>query len=288
MRTSPEPPPSAERIAGGTWYLPGVTNAGWVQGLCIDTGPDEQAYEGATIDRLAITHGHADHFSAAPALRAAGAVVIVSRDDASLVENPEVNIRGMFSWAKPTDLLVTKLFRGEGCEVDEYVEDWDDARATPVSLPGHTLGHTGFLTRDGVFFSGDALYLEELWERHRLPYAIDPAHVVESLERIAAMDYEWLVPAHGRPVDRAESLRHIAFHAGQVEGIMQLTRDLLLQERTTEEVIAAVSAARGLSDNPAQYWLAVTTVKGFLGDLLARGEIDFFVRDHSGWWVVRS
>jgi glyoxylase-like metal-dependent hydrolase (beta-lactamase superfamily II) len=284
MATTPSRPPSAEHLAGDTWYVPGLTNAGWIAGLGIDTGPEEHAYDGVTLDRLAITHGHADHFSCAALLRAGGARVFAGRDDAGLIENPEVNIRGMFSWAKPGDLLVTKLFRGEGCRVDGYLDDWDDPRATVIPLPGHTLGHHGLLTADGVLFTGDALYLEELWERHRLPYAIDPAHVVASLERIRTLEYDWLVPAHGRAVERAESLRHIEHHIAQVGEIMALTRGLLATERTTEEIIALVSAERGLSDNPAQYWLAVTTVKGFLGDLLGRGEIEFFVRDHSGWW----
>lgn len=280
-------PRGAERIAGDTCRIPGLTNGGFVEGLCIDTGPEEEPYADVRIDRLVITHGHTDHFACAPYLRANGAEVLAARDDATLVENPEVNIRGMFSWAKPGDLLVTKLFRGDPCEVDGYLEDFEDVRATAVPLPGHTLGHTGFLTADGVLFSGDALYLEELWERHPLPYAIDPAHVVASLEHIRSLDYDWLVPGHGRPVSRDESLRHIDFHIAQVRGIEAFIQAHLSQPRSTEEIIALVSEDRGLSDDPAQYWLAVTVVKGFLGDLQGRGEADFFVRDHAGWWVAR-
>lgn len=283
------PPRGAERLAGDTFYVPGLTNAGYVRGLIVDTGPEFEPYASAGFDRLAITHGHADHFAVAAKLRRAGAVVYASRDDARLVENPEVNVRGMFSWANPGDLLVSKLFRAEGCTVDGYLEDWNDVRAVAVPLPGHTLGHTGMLTTDGVLFTGDALYLEEIWAQHPLPYAIDPGMVVASLERIRTLDYEWLVPAHGRPVDHAESLRHIDFHIGQIRETDRLILALLTGEgRSTEEIIALVSADRRLSDDPAQYWLAVTTVKGFLGDLLARGEIDFYVREHSGWWRARA
>jgi len=190
----------------------------------------------------------------------------------------------MFSWAKPGDMLVTKLFRGEPCHVDALLDGWDDVRASVVPLPGHTLGHTGFLTADGVLFTGDALYLQDIWERHRLPYAIDPGQVAESLERIRATEFDWLVPAHGRPVPRDEAERHLDFHLGQIREIQELLVEGLRTERTTEEAIALVSEARGLGDNAAQYWLAVTTVKGFLGNLLERGEIEFFVRDHAGWW----
>lgn len=281
-------PAGARRIAGDTYAFEGPTASGFVGGLVIDTGAEESVYDGLAIDRLVITHGHADHFACAAAIRANGACVYAARDDASLIENPEVNIRGMFSWAKPSDLLVTKLFRGEPCRVDALLDGWDDPRATVVPLPGHTLGHTGFLTADRVLFTGDALYLEDIWEQHRLPYAIDPAHVADSLERIRATEFDWLVPAHGRPVPRDEAEHHLDFHLSQLREIEELLVDGLRTGLTTEEAIALVSEARGLGDNSAQYWLAVTTVKGFLGDLLGRGEIEFFVRDHAGWWKTRS
>jgi len=277
-------PGNAVHIAGDTYYLPGLTNSGFIDGLVIDTVPEPSEYDGCTIDRLAITHGHADHFSAASVLREQGATVVAARDDAMLVENPDINIRGMFSWARPGDILVSKLFKGVPCKVDALIEDWRDRRATPVPLPGHTMGHTGFLTRDGVLFTGDALYLEPLWARHPLPYAIDPDLVASSLEAIRAVEFDWLVPGHGFLVDREAALGHIDFHLAQIEELEGWLLEALETPRTTEQVIALVSANLGLSDNPAQYWLAVTTVKGYLGDLLSRKLLEFAVRNHSGVW----
>jgi glyoxylase-like metal-dependent hydrolase (beta-lactamase superfamily II) len=277
-------PTDARLIAGDTYFVPGPTNSGFVDGLLIDTGAEESAYGGCQIDRLAITHGHADHFSCGAAVRARGATVVVARDDAALVENPDINIRGMFSWAKPGDLLVTKLFRGTPCPVDAEVEQWRDRRAHPVPLPGHTLGHTGFLTPDGVLFTGDALYQRALWERHPMPYAIDPDMVAQSLETIRATDFEWLVPGHGELIDRATAEADIDFHLGQIAEINELLLAELRTPRTTEEAIALVSARRKLSSNPAGYWLAVTTVKGYLGNLLGRGLLQFSVENHTGVW----
>jgi glyoxylase-like metal-dependent hydrolase (beta-lactamase superfamily II) len=277
-------PQGAVRLEGDTFYVPGLTNSGFVDGLAIDTGPEEPEYEGVAIDTLAITHGHADHFACAAFLRGRGTRVVAARDDASLIENPDINIRGMFSWAKPADLLVTKLFQGTPCGVDSLLEFWDDPRAEAIHVPGHTLGHTGILTRDGVLFSGDALYREVLWLRHPLPYAIDPDMVSASLDRIASLDFSWLVPGHGEPAPREEALRDIAFHKEQIAGVEARIVELLDKPRSTEEAIAAVSAERGLSDSPAGYWLAVTTVKGYLGNLLGRGIIEFYVKDHTGYW----
>ncbi len=93
-----------------------------------------------------------------------------------------------------------------------------------------------------------------------------------------------MVPAHGQPVPRADVQHHVEFHIGQIRAIEEFIVEALQTERTTEEAIAIVSEERGISDNPAQYWLAVTTVKAFLGDLLERRKIEFFVRDHVGYW----
>ena len=277
-------PVGAVRIAGDTHYIPGLTNSGFANGLVVDTGPEESVYDGVQIDRLAITHGHADHFAAGRVLRANGATVVASRDDAALVENPDINIRGMFSWAKPGDILVSKLFLGTPCKVDATVEHWRDRRATPIPLPGHTMGHTGYLTPDKVLFSGDALYLKSLWARHPLPYSISPDMVAASLEVIRGLDFNWLVPGHGELVDRETAETNIDFHLAQIEDLEERLLDALIVPHSTEEAIAMVSAERGLSDNPAQYWLAVTTVKGFLGDLLGRGLLEFTVIDHAGVW----
>lgn len=277
-------PHNSQIVAGATLVVPGLTNSGWIDGVIIDTCDDDVPYAGVPVEHVLITHGHADHFASAAAVREAGAKVWAPRDDASLVENPDINIRGMFSWAKPGDLFVTKLFRGTPCPVDALVENWDDERAVAVRLPGHTLGHSGFLTPDGVLFTGDALYEAEIWDRHRLPYAIDPSEVAASLEHIRTLEFEWLVPGHGRSVNREEAESHIEHHLSEIAHISEFIVGVLGTERTTEEAIALVSEERGLSDNPAQYWLAVTTVKGFLGDLLNKGALEFFVRDHAGWW----
>jgi glyoxylase-like metal-dependent hydrolase (beta-lactamase superfamily II) len=280
----PLAPDTATRLLGDTYVIPGLTNAGYVEGLGIDTGEDETRYRGIPLDTLAITHGHADHFSAAYLLRDAGARVVAARDDAALIENPDINIRGMFSWAKPSDEMTTRLFRGIGCHVDGYIEDFGDERAAAVPLPGHTLGHHGFLTADGVLFTGDALYLTDLWDKHPLPYAIDPGMVLGSLETIRFTKCEWVVPAHGRPVTRDEAEAHLDHHVAQVHEIQQLLLEGLRSGLTTEQAVAFVSGRLGLAENAAAYWLAVTTVKGYLGELLAQGLIEFYVRDHAGWW----
>ncbi len=256
--------------------------------MLIDTGPDETVYEGEKINEILVTHGHADHFSCAPHLRRHGARVIAAREEVSLIENPEINIRGMFSWAKPSDEMVTKLFRGEGCYVDGYLDEWHDSGIQVIPLPGHTLGHSGFMTDDGVLFTGDGLYIREIWTKHPLPYAIDIGLVKSSLKIIDSLDFVWLVPAHGHPISKEESILDIAHHHERIEAIQSFMLKTLKEARTTEGIIALVSKQLRLIENPAQYWLSVTTIKGFLGSLLEQERIEFFVEKHAGYWKTRQ
>ena len=274
------------RLAGETYVFedPATTNSGYVGGVLIDTGPEPSVYGGHPITDILITHGHADHFSSAAALRRAGARVTAPREEVALVENPEVNIRGMFSWARPSDEMVTKLFRGEGCKVDAYSDEWRGHGIDVVPLPGHTLGHTGYLTADRVLFTGDSVYEMPIWARHRLPYAIDPGLVRSSLSVIERLDFDWMVPGHGVPVDHDEALGHVAHHRDQMDQMSERLHAMMVEPITTEQAVAEMSAIAGLSDNSAQYWLAVTTVKGYLSDLLRQGRAEFFVREHAGWW----
>jgi glyoxylase-like metal-dependent hydrolase (beta-lactamase superfamily II) len=273
------------RLAGDTYVFEAdTTNSGYIHGILLDTGPEPEVYASHAVEDVLITHGHADHFSCAAALRRAGARIIAPREEASLVENPEVNIRGMFSWARPSDEMVTKLFRGEGVNVDMYADQWHSDEVDVVPLPGHTLGHTGYLTADGVLFSGDAVYERQVWKRHPLPYAIDPGLVHSSLSVIESLDFAWLVPGHGVAVERDEALEHVAYHRGRMLELSERLHSLLLEPLSTEQAVAALSREAGLSDNPAQYWLAVTTVKGYLSDLLRQGRAEFFVSGHAGWW----
>ncbi len=105
-------PHNSRVVAGDTRVVTGLTNSGFVDGAVVDTCDDEAPFAGVAITDVLVTHGHADHFAVASAVREAGARSWAARDDASLVENPDINIRGMFSWAKPGDMFVTKLFRG--------------------------------------------------------------------------------------------------------------------------------------------------------------------------------
>ena len=65
-----------------------------------------------------------------------------------------------------------------------------------IPLPGHTPGHTGIVTPDGVCYVADALMSEETMRHAKLPSDDDWAEAEKSRNLLLETDYEWYIAAH--------------------------------------------------------------------------------------------
>jgi glyoxylase-like metal-dependent hydrolase (beta-lactamase superfamily II)/ferredoxin len=72
---------------------------------------------------------------------------------------------------------------------------------TIIPVPGHTKGHTVLLYDNRFLFTGDHLAwsvrLHQLYAFRRLCWYSWPEQI-KSMERLAAYDFEWVLPGHGR------------------------------------------------------------------------------------------
>lgn len=273
------------KVTGNSYYLPAMSNTGLFKDYVIDPGSTGYKEVGRDdIRTVLVTHGHNDHFRHSHEFRERGARVIASKDDALLVRYPEVNIRGLFSWAKLPLELVTPYFQGNACEVDTYVEDWQDPAIKPVFLPGHTLGQYGFITEDGVFYTADALYSEDLWSKYKLPYCIDPDVCRTSLRRIKEQDFDYAVPGHGKPMSRAEALRAADYHLSQLDKVDEVVLELIAEPTSMEVLLSLLAERLQLYHSLNNYYISLVMLKGHIGNLVDRGQAAYKLENYTLYW----
>lgn len=173
--------------------------------MLVDTGPPGSLpgilrairKSGVAPERLrwiVLTHCDIDHVGNALALqRISGATVCACYSDAPY-------IAGELPLPPLRRFMVATLGRTyRPPRIDRLLQDGDEIGGCVVlHLPGHTPGHIGLL-RGPLLFGGDAV----AGGRHpRAAPAIltwDQAAARRSIERIAGLDFDMLLPGHGTP-----------------------------------------------------------------------------------------
>ncbi len=274
------------QIDKDTTFIPGETNCLLWKTSVFDPSVEPTLLASKQIEAVYITHGHCDHFRLAAMLREAGAKVVSPRGEAFFIENPLVNVRGMFSWAHLPLEMVTRFFQGAQCTVDGFTEDIPPQPIQPVALPGHSIDQHGFMLPNRVFVSGDALWPLALWERTPLPYAIDIDEVRTSLDTIASLDFDWLMPGHGPMLSREAAEENILHHLAKLDALDDLLLEILRTPMNVEDLAEALSAELGLVDKMNRYWLTITVVKAFLCSLTQRKLTSYSYDNYKVLWFA--
>jgi glyoxylase-like metal-dependent hydrolase (beta-lactamase superfamily II) len=180
--------------------------------------------------------------------------------------------------------MITPYFQGNACEVDLYVEDWRDSSIRSVPLPGHTLGQYGFITEDGVFYTGDAVYAKEIWSKYKLPYSIDPDLCRQSLAKMKDLDFDYVVPGAGHVMNRTEALSAASHHSERLDNVDETILKLIKEPVSTEHLITLLSNELKLYNSLNNYWLTGVMLKGHLSSLIARGKAAYKLENYCMFW----
>jgi glyoxylase-like metal-dependent hydrolase (beta-lactamase superfamily II) len=209
----------------------GETNCYLLRGdggvVLIDPGPPDggsQVINGAEaagvrpgeVRLLLVTHGHLDHYGAAPEVRAwCGAPVAAAAGAPAFSRQrrnalpPAQTLRG--SLVRWFYLLLSPLARYAPLEADVLLEEGADlatygVAARTVALPGHAPASLGVLTAEDDLFVGDLLV------NYTLPskplYLMDEVAWQASLARVRALAPRQVYVGHGEPFD-GRALEHI-------------------------------------------------------------------------------
>lgn len=156
------------------------------------------------------SHAHPDHVGNHRNLRDRfGTEIYMSRFSAAIYDNPmnqtalSIGVSGYRKYSRTLGLPFDA----------DVIFDWD-VRSIEVEgatfgieqLPGHAAEHIGIVTPDNVAYLGDTVLDESMIKNVRLPFCTCLEPDLESLEKIADMQYDRYILAHNGVYDEIREL----------------------------------------------------------------------------------
>ena len=154
------------------------------------------------LDRVLLTHYHADHAGGAAGLRAARGVRVLASAETAAVLGTGDEERSQVAAARDAGVYPAG-YRYPPCRVDEVLADGATSRIGRLSVtahasPGHCDGHLCFLGDDGerrALCTGDAVFQGGRVSIQPIPDC-RPHLYARTAERLAGLPVDMLLPGH--------------------------------------------------------------------------------------------
>ncbi len=160
------------------------------------------------IKRIILTHTHLDHIGCLPEIMEAipGIQVWVHEEEGRYLERGDDRViwgNKMFESMIRSQITIPERYfdlKPHRKLIDGDILDLGGVRVKVIHIPGHSIGSIGLLNEEHRFFiSGDTIYADGAIGRYDL-FSADPSQLRRSLELIATLDIDCLLPCHNRVV----------------------------------------------------------------------------------------
>ena len=164
-----------------------------------------------------ITHAHIDHYGSAAAIRRmTGAPIAIHTADREALASGKTEIGSARGRGRLTGLwlrFALQFLRSEPIQPDLTFKDGQTLAAFGLDAyvlhtPGHTPGSSSLIVENRLAFVGDLLTTRGYPHLQNL-YAQNWSQLPASLERLQALNLEWIYTGHGRRPMSGDELRAI-------------------------------------------------------------------------------
>ena len=257
-----------EKINGETFLIKSYSNIGVFifekNVYLIDTGSNESLaakvgkylfenfpdYEFVVVH----THCHVDHIKGNEKLKnRLNANFFAPIEELSLGIYPE--FEGIYLFGAPAPkFLKGSFFMAKGVIMNSLEE-----LAFPLEmlkLPGHSPGHTVFITPDEVVFLGDLVFGKDIIEKYKYIYIMDVDKHLNSLEKAKNLRGSFFVPSHGKMMNREEFLKTLEENIEFVKRQLDFFYNVLKTPLNIDEITGEFLTKINFTGNEGMYFLA--------------------------------
>lgn len=156
-----------------------------------------------------------------------------------------------------------------------------------VDLGGHTHGHIGAITPDGIFFLGDALYSFTELNQMPIPYIENLPAFKQSLSHLLRSTESLFVPTHGLPMEFSIN-NEVLFNQRQIDMIEEAIIMHIMMPRTKEEILALLFASFQIEETIPNFYMVSTTLNAFLNTLKKDGTATIIHEAGKTRWFAKS
>ena len=195
------------------------------------------------------THLHEDHVANNRILISRfGTRIITHRNEVEVVRSERM-LRDSWIVMKPETMdkyLRTYSYNIESIESGQEEIALRDSLFKIVPLHGHSEGHLGFVTPDGVLCTGDAILSPAMVQYSKMPYFENIGRSIESMNRLLQTDYPYYALAHMEIIERRDLPGLVKKNLALLERIHADMLELINDPVTLDELVVSVMYGLGI------------------------------------------
>ncbi len=224
--------------------------------VLFDSGIDERPdifdmldTDGIRVRAVVHTHLHRDHLANNP--------LIYDRYQAAFYADPKEIAFAQESHLNGQDKNFFRFYQSQYTPFEEnqreLVLDGNVFRIIPT--PGHSVGHTVFVTPDNVMIAGDCFVSQKVLDSSKIPFMLQIEQGIASMLKITEIDCDYYIPAHKWEVPK-EELKELIFNNISVEGRLTLVAaDLVKEPMRRSELQDALFEKLSLTHHSDVEWI---------------------------------
>jgi len=238
--------------------------------------------EKLTVYGIINTHCHGDHCSGNRLIQdKTGCRIYATPEDAVLIENPLLQPYILFS-AAPPRILKNPYIMPQPSQITDRIRGAEinikNQKFLVINTPGHSRGHSSYLTPDGVVFTGDCLVHSDILAEYPFNYLVDINLHLNSLEKLKDYLQCSLVAAHGGIIKNPAACWQLNQQMIR-ETINDYLQLLNRRAMSREELVQFTIRKRVAHHNHIQYYLTSSMVSAYLSYLVEQKQIRLFIED---------